>query len=127
MIVARQGTSRIFLASWGNVVMESPAQLRLASLDESELFDNLDDVMGALGIDARGMQQIGYIDETNDGPTAGDAARPALEPPPVFEELHEGQARRQATAATTPAAQPEAGQGRPISTRLTAAGYPRIV
>ena len=51
VIIAMQGTSKIYLATWGPPVLVGPRQLRAASEDEIGMLDNLDVLLASLGTD----------------------------------------------------------------------------
>ena len=68
MIVAKQGTSRYYLATWGTIVMVTPEQIRAASSDEIEMFDNIEELINIVGSDLQSVRQMGYVDERNAGP-----------------------------------------------------------
>ena len=68
MVLATEGTSRIYLGSWSNIILVTPEQLRMASEDELSVVENMTDMLKALGEDFRSTQQIGYVDERGPGP-----------------------------------------------------------
>ena len=81
MVLATEGTSRIYLGSWSNIILATPEQLRMASEDELSVVENMTDMLKALGEDFRSSQQIGYVDERGPGPpqTVVDGALAGLD------------------------------------------------
>ena len=80
MILEKDGQSRIYLGTWGSLILVSPEQLRHASLDEMSAMESVEDMTRAMGEDLATRQQMGYLDERGPGPS-GDSQRLRADPP----------------------------------------------
>ena len=68
VVLGTQGTSRIYVGTWGTIVLCQPEQLRDASDDEIAGYNNLNELVAIIGEDLKTHTQLGYVDERNKGP-----------------------------------------------------------
>ena len=57
VIVAKQGTSKYYVAMWGTIVMVSPEQLTAASPDEAGVFEQIEELARLVGPDLESVRQ----------------------------------------------------------------------
>ena len=59
VVLARKGTSRVFLGTWGSMITVTPEQLRHATDDEIAAFENLDDMFSRVTASSATWTRLG--------------------------------------------------------------------
>ena len=75
ILLDKEGLRRIYVGTYGSVILVLPEQLRHASLDEMLAMESMEDMARAMGDDLATKQQMGYLDERGPGPGPEDEAR----------------------------------------------------